>query len=231
MFLNEKKILNIMFTGVIRPNLETVKKNIVENINYISSRYNNKYKIIYNIVFYKNNYSHDLSLFLNELKKKENLYLRYNAIEPIEVSHYCKIPNLYRMIVSLNKTLELIEEYESIVVRIRIDTRIKILDISDNIKNNDLFACYVNKSNTQLSDNIFYSNYYNIKKLIDLNMYSSNSKFYSNPESYIYSIAEYYNFNVINYNYEFNLYQSNEEFYDGVAQWSKRNRTFSNKIT
>ena len=229
MFLNEKKILNVMITGVIRPNLDTIKKNIIENINYISSRYNNKYKIIYNIVFYKNNYSRDLSLFLDHLKNKNYIQLRYNEIDPVQTSKDNRIPNLYRMLVSLNKTLELIKEYESIVLRMRIDTRIKSLDISDNIKDNDLFAVYVNKSKTQLSDNIFYSKYYNIKKLIDLNLYSS-SKHYTNAEGYIYSIAKYYNFNLINYNFEFDLYQSNEKFYDGVPQWSRRNRRFSNKI-
>jgi len=223
---NPKQIINVLMVGVIRPTIEQIKSNIEKNISFFSSKYN-EYKIIYNIVAYKNNLSDSLCIFLNDLKKQYNI--RYKIIDPIKLPQTSPLSthNLQRTIKSISESINLIEENECIVVRLRIDYEIKTLEIKNNINQNDIFVTYVNNSNTQVSDNILYTNFRNAKNIFDINNFNFiDITKIVNPENYFYKVVKHYNLVIKNFNFKFILYQSNDEYYDSVKQWSRHNRVF-----
>ena len=223
---NQKPIMNVLMVGVIRPNIEQIKSNIEKNITFFSSNYN-EYEIIYNIVAYKNKYSDSLCIFLDNLNKENNI--RYKIINSIEIPQTLNldIANLQRMMISISESIKMIQENECIVIRLRIDTEVKKLEIKSNINENDIFATYVNNSLSQITDNICYTNLTNAKKIYDIknfNIIDINDMI--NIENYFYKLATHYNLVIKNFDFNIILYQSNEEFYDGVKQWSRVNRIF-----
>tara|TARA_Y100000389_G_C17413010_1_gene492048 strand:+ start:739 stop:1476 length:738 start_codon:yes stop_codon:yes gene_type:complete len=223
---NQKPIMNVLMVGVIRPNIEQIKSNIEKNITFFSSNYN-EYEIIYNIVAYKNKYSDSLCIFLDNLNKENNI--RYKIINSIEIPETLNldIANLQRIMISISESIKMIQENECIVIRLRIDTEVKKLEIKSNINENDIFATYVNNSLSQITDNIGYTNLTNAKKIYDINNFNIiDINDMINIENYFFLLATHYNLVIKNFDFNIILYQSNEEFYDGVKQWSRGNRIF-----
>jgi len=209
----------VMMTGVCRPNLDTIKSNIQHNIDFFQSKFSN---VHFYVVTYQNQYSHDLSQYLNPLKN-----MNYQIIEPINetIGNHRLFTNTYRMWKSIEQTVNLIEIQPKIVFRIRLDSILHVCEIPTELKENTYYAYYCNNSKQQISDNISFSSLDVMKTIWNADKLTS-KVLKTNNETILYNITTSHNIKIQPTRFKYEILQSGDEFYDGIPQWSRRNRLF-----
>jgi len=243
-YIDNNNIKNVAVTivGVTRPNSERIKKNIQNNIKYFKDNYPNL-NFQYYLVTYKNKYTDDLKKFLDTIEIKYNIigqitdeYINNDLNISLKKNHKnpnngAPLQNAYRMFYSINKCLNMINYTPDIVIRLRIDHEIQNFEIKKNLNNNIYYGC---KAYRGINDNIGYSSFENMKKIwikpnLELINYGLQKKM--NNEQIIKKMIEKNNIKVEDFNFKIIHYQSSDEYFDGIKQWSKKNRVFECKKT
>lgn len=221
--------------GVSRPS----SKQIIENIHN-------------NILFFRNTYPQHIfdcivCTYINENYKdvlnycEENKIMNY-FIEPIKDSDIPKkldkyitrdspdilSKNRYRMFYSMNYIINKIPNIYDGIIRLRIDAEIKSFELFDSIKPN-VYYTVMDKNdfcsdNIYCSDNIGYAKLEVMKKVWDLKNCFIRA---INSEVLVYNAIKKNLYSIEQFKFHYILYQDNSEFFDGIKQWSRRNREWT----
>jgi len=211
--------LCIIMIGVSRPSSNIIINNINNNILYFRSAYPN------------HTFDFIVCTYINESYNDILSYCNTNQItccfmEPIKDSDIPKelvLPppnnNRYRMFYSMNYILNKISNIYDGVIRVRIDTQIKSFELVENIKPNTYYT--VNDVNNSCSDNIGYANLEVMKNVWDLKNCFITA---INNETVLYNAIKKYYYSIEQFKFHYILYQDNSQYFNGIKQWSRKNR-------
>ena len=205
--------------GVSRPSSQRIIENIKNNMIFFRNTYpNHTFEFI--VCSYINENYKDILKYCEETK-----IVSY-FIEPIKDSDVPKelllAPpnnNRYRVFYSMNYILSKINDEYDAIIRLRLDTEIKSIELFDNIKPN-IYYTVIDTINS-CSDNIGYAKLEVMKKVWDLNNAFIKG---SNNEHVVYSAIMKNSYSIEQFKFHYRLYQDNSKYFDGVLQWSKKNR-------
>ncbi len=213
--------IGVILIGVVRPSAEQVIQNIQTNIDYFTKTYPN-YTFDFHVCSYKNGDSYKVEDYLNQ----HNIYNVFlNPIKDSDIPpEYIYPPpsqNRYRMFYSMHHVLNIIQkEKYDYIIRLRIDTMVKKFQIIDTLCDN-VYYTYIDRQNGKCNDNIGYgtpkvmAHVWNIQNL--------HLKDQGNEEIVFKSVRKY-NYTLRPFQFHYILYQSDSEYFDGIKQWSRRNR-------
>lgn len=211
----------VILIGVVRPTAEQIIENISTNIAYFCATYP-QHTFDFKVCSYKNSLYQPVENYCKE-NNINHIFLQH--IEDSEIpSEYILPPpsqNRYRMFYSMNYVLQtLAKEQYDCVIRLRLDTKIRNFQITQELCDN-VYYTYFDSISGKCNDNIGYGTYkvmaniWSIKNLL-LKSLGNEEIIYKSVKKYKYSL-KYFNFHYI-------LYQSDSEYFDGIKQWSRRNR-------
>jgi hypothetical protein len=205
----------VTMVGVCRPTFDRVKQNIEANMAYFLS------------VYPRHTFTFVILTYINASYKELEAYCLEKGIEAHFIPHLeesdfkfkVKNPNFYRLFYSMNYILDKIPEstYDCIV-RLRLDSEVKVFELYDSIDPNKYYSINDNKS---CSDNIGYASYKVMKNVWELKNCNLST---INAEKIVYLSIKKYNYYITHFKLHFILYQSSDTIFDGVKQWSKRSR-------
>lgn len=211
----------VILIGVVRPSSKQIIENIQSNIDYFQTKYPN---IIFDfkICSYKNDNYNPVEKYCKE-KNIDAIFLPH--IKDSDIPHEYILPppsqNRYRMYYSMNHILQTLpnDTYDC-VMRVRLDTKIQNFQIVDHLCDN-IYYTYHDKNSGRCNDNIGYGTY---KVMMNMwNVKNLHLKGLGNEEI-VYKCVKKYNYALKYFNFHYILYQSDSEYFDGVKQWSRRNR-------
>jgi hypothetical protein len=127
--------------------------------------------------------------------------------------------NRYRLFYSMNHILHKITNDYDAILRLRIDTEIQSFELADTILPYTYYT--VIDTETSCSDNIGYGSCEVMKKVWDLK--NCFVKAMSN-EHLVFMAIRKNSYRIKQFKFDYIMYQDNSESFDGVKQWSKRNR-------
>jgi len=210
--------LIVTMVGVCRPSSKRIIQNISNNILFFKNNYP-QHIFDFIICSYKNENYNDVLNYCEENKIKNYF------IEPIKDSDIPKeliLPppnnNRYRLFYSMDYIMNKIEDCDG-VIRIRIDTEIIFFELFDSIKSNTYYT--IIDTHTSCSDNIGYSKLEVMKKVWDLRNCFVKA---FNSETLVYNCIINNSYSIQQFKFNYILYQNTSEFFNGIRQWSRRNR-------
>ena len=212
--------------GVTRPNSEQIIKNISNNLLYFKTNYP-AHTFELAICSYKNNDYLPVVEYCNS-----NNILNY-YIDPINNSDipeklydsmYSNSPDLhtknrYRMFYSMNYIMERLEKYDC-VIRLRIDTHVEHFELFDTLRENTYYTV-IDEQCKSCSDNIGYSSQDIMKNVWALKNCFIKSV---NPEELVFNSIKKNKVFIKQFKFSYILFQSNDAYFNGIKQWSRRNR-------
>ena len=218
--------IGVIMAGASRPSSKRIIENIHNTISFFRSTYP-RHTFDFIVCTYTNEGYTDI-LHYCESNKIINHF-----IEPIKDSDIPKeldrflcadspdltSKNRYRMFYSMNYVVnKLADDYDG-VIRLRIDAEIKSFDLSDSIKPGVYYT--VLDSKTSCSDNIGYARPDVMKNVWDLKNCFVKAV---NNETLVYNAIAKHSYRIEQFKFNYIMYQDNSEYFNGVKQWSKRNR-------
>ena len=218
----------VVMVGASRPSSEQIIKNIKNNILYFRKKYP-IYTFDFIVCTYINESYNDILNFC-ETNKITSYFL--NPIKdsdiPEELDKYMhsdspdlRSKNRYRMFYSMDYLMNKISNDYRAIIRLRIDSEIKLFNLVD-IEPNIYYT--IADTETSCSDNIGYASPEVMKKVWDLKNCFVDA--FSN-ETLVYKAITSNSFKIKPFIFKFVLYQNNCDFFDGIYQWSKRNREWA----
>ena len=207
----------VTLVGVCRPTLERIKANIEANIAYFTKTYPT-HTFSFVILTYRNGFSEDLRPFC--LERQVELHI----IEPLEESKFeykLRNPNWYRLFYSMECVMNFIPDntYDCIL-RVRLDTEIRNFEIHDTVLE-DTYYTVKEDGRNWCSDNIGYGSYKVMKRIWQLKHCATPG---FNTEEILFNVLRKKRVVLRPFRFHFILYQSSDDTFDGVVQWSKRDR-------
>lgn len=209
----------VLMVGVTRPDVATVLKNIVSNIDYFSTFQS------FDTDFFLTTYETEESLELRDRCRDRGLELHLLPhLEEDEFKFRTPYPNTYRMFDSVEKCLQVISDISvySCIVRLRIDIRIHHLAV---LPEPEAGKYYAMPYDDGVVDNIgfcrpdLFARIWSLDRLRD-------ARDELKPERNLAAIINALGVTLENIAFDFALYQSSAETVLGVQQWSRRNRRF-----
>ena len=204
----------ILATGVIRPTVERVIKNISTTYNAFKKT---NHEIDFHVVTYKDH-------FEKEIREKIPEYATLHFLNPItkEIGAHVQVINSYRMVKSIELSHKLIKNLDDfdVVVRHRIDHEVNSLKVPKEIKADTYYSAPCDTSG--IYDNFGLC----CPKLFRL-VWDSNFKdrfTAKNNEAMLLNQVRRLNAKLEVINFETTGYQSADETWNGIRQWSKRDR-------
>lgn len=210
--------ISVTFVGSIRPSIDQIMSNLEININYFENIFDD---VEFIILTYKNDKSISLWAKLREYTFFMRKNIKFIQIDPIvkSLSDSNLFINTYRMFTSVHLALGHVSIHSDYIIRVRLDCEI------------------VNFQFRELEDNVYCSQYY-IKGITDNIGYAKSKVMHeiwneenigeleNNNEYMLKKIVVSKGYFIETFQFEFKLYQSPDKFWDGIPQWSKRNRKF-----
>lgn len=219
----------LLITGVVRPNVDRICKNIKNTIEILKQSENN---IHVKVFPYRDSTESEI------IRGLKGIPVDYKLIEPIKRQYsdeFCYsgeeklcFVNTYRMIKSVETACSLIENFEDfdIIIRHRIDYEVKKIQIPQIIEDN---VYYTAEYSGGVFDNFGMASPKTFKKIWDSNIldFQFNNKNFVNNETLLKNIIISQGFKIQLINFEIHGYQSSDEFWEGIPQWSRQDRKFS----
>lgn len=222
-------VLNV---GLIRPSVNRVIKNIIQNQDILSNKYPDYEFVHYNYYYPDSNLGEEFKkeCKANNIKCKE-LPL---AEEKTYSKDYVLFANTYKCWKNLeNAYIDIpnISQYDAII-RTRLDFEIKNLDLPKTINNNNIYAQQLNIwsifDNFSIVTPSTYKKLYNIEIVNKLfNMLKNKKVQFENNEQILQYICFIENIQCKDIKFNIHGYQSNVDVWNGSPQWSKRDRQFN----
>jgi hypothetical protein len=219
----------VLMVGAARPKAERVIENIRNNVAFFTKNYPN-HTFEFAICTYKNESFTAISEFC------ETNGVTVHPLEPINGTDIPKVldglvfpsspdfssKNRYRLFYSMSHVLSKIQNGYDCIIRLRIDTEIKSFELVDTIQP----ATYYTVIDTvdSCSDNIGYGNPGVMKKVWELDNCFVKA---NNNEILVFKAIQKNLFRISQFKFRYVMYQDDSEFFDGVRQWSRRNREWS----
>jgi hypothetical protein len=209
----------VVMIGVSRPSSQRIIENIKNNMIFFRNRYpTHTFEFI--VCSYINENYNDIFTYCEKSK-----IISY-FIEPIKDSDIPKelllTPpnnNRYRLFYSMDYIVNKINDEYDGIIRIRLDTEIKSFELFDTIKPN-IYYTVIDTINS-CSDNIGYARLEVMK-----NVWNLNNAFIKalNNEHLVYNAIMKNSYSIEQFKFHYKLYQDNSKYFDGILQWSKKNR-------
>ena len=219
----------VLMVGAARPKAEQVIENIRNNMAFFITNYPN-YTFEFVICTYKNESFTAISEFC------ETNGVAVHPLEPINDSDIPKVleglvfpsspdvtsKNRYRLFYSMSHVLSKIQNGYDCIIRLRIDTEIKAFELVDTIQSGTYYT--VIDTVTSCSDNIGYGNPGVMKKVWELDNCFVKA---NNAEILVFKAIQKNSFRISQFKFRYIMYQDDSEYFDGVKQWSRRNREWA----
>lgn len=207
--------------GVIRPTAERVLQNIQSTLHYFTTKYP------------QHTFDLWLGLYKSNLMKPIE-EAGYNCIwlDPIldadiPPAHHLPPPNVnrYRMLFSMHtvlRSIPLLESYD-MVLRLRSDIEICALEIHPSLSSSSYYV--VMDEPTTCIDNIGYGtpsvmlSMWNLEHSLNTDLLKT-----KNNEEFLFTITKLLSYSITPFLFHSKLYQTSDKLFDGVKQWSRRNR-------
>jgi hypothetical protein len=207
--------------GVIRPTAERVLQNIQSTYQYFQTKYPQHTFDIW------------LGLYKSDLMKPI-AEAGYNCIwlDPISETdilpaHRLPPPNVnrWRMLFSMHTVLRSIPAIDSydMVLRLRSDIEICALELHPVLDSTSYYV--VMDEPTTCIDNLGYGTPSVMLSIWNLEHADTKELLKTkNNEEFLFTITKLLSYSVVPFRFHSKLYQSSDDVFDGVKQWSKRNR-------
>ena len=222
----------VLMVGAARPSAERVVENIRKNVAFFTANYPN-YTFDFVVCTYKNESFTVISKFC------EANGVTVYPLEPINDSDIPKVldglvfpsspdftsKNRYRLFYSMSHVLSKISEQKTpydCIVRLRIDTEIRAFELLDTIQPSTYYT--VIDTSVSCSDNIGYASPGVMKKVWELDNCFVKA---NNAEILVFKAIEKNSFRISQIKFRYVMYQGDSEYFDGVKQWSRRNREWA----
>ena len=157
-------------------------------------------------------------VFLKTIENFNKCNFYSNKVKTVSVINV----NTHRLVLSMKNTIDYIDRDTDVVIRLRIDTELHKFVIDDI----DCNTYYATPQAGGISDNIGYSDYKTFLSIWNIPNTFVEEKLGINNECILNKWCIQNKIKVKNFEYKFKLYQSSDKNFDGVPQWSKRDRIF-----
>lgn len=218
-----------LMVGAARPSTERVVENIRTNVAFFTANYPN-----YTFDFVVCTYRNESFGAISEFCKAAGI-----AVHPLEPIKDCDIPkvidglvfpsspdvtskNRYRLFYSMSHVLSKIPDKYDCIIRLRIDTEIRAFELVDTIQPSTYYT--VIDTATSCSDNIGYANPDVMKRVWELDNCFVKA---NNAEILVFKAVQKNSFRISQFKFRYVMYQDDSEYFDGVRQWSRRNREWA----
>lgn len=209
----------LVVTGVTRPSASRVLKNIKETIETVKS-----YNVDLFVMTYKSTAAEELvSLIENEPDLQVDIH-QVDMFEDPPGGYEGKNYMMFRMIEMLVERIPHFDSYHC-VVRHRLDCSLESIEIPDKLEDKIFYAAPASGGQTY-HDNIWLCKPIEFKNICNTNALDLEAHC---PHGALESAVNLNEYDSKPFNFTQSLYQSNEDSVLGVAQWSKKDRTFEYK--
>jgi hypothetical protein len=210
----------VCLLGVLRPSLEQIQTNIQRSKEYFEKSYP-QYSFDFVVCSYFSKDSFELEAFCQD-NHIQTLFLQ--PISNNEIPKELCLPppnqNRFRMFYSMSTLLQsLSEKTYDCIIRTRLDTEICSFELKD-VKDNIYYSIEDEPGRT-CSDNLGYGTQTVMKNIWSLQNAFIDGK---NNEEVLYKSIQSLSYTIQPFIFHYKLFQSNDDTFDGVKQWSKRNR-------